>query len=166
MNRSSILLNVLLKVLFKTTILALLLFASTCPAIDLKLTDINGKTYQLQQLKGKWLVLNYWATWCPPCRDELPMLVDYDNEHKNVMVIGINYEPGIEMDDLRKFVDEYFISFPTIVADRKIIKTFGSPTGLPMTVFIDPDGKVVKKYVGMLNEALLNRITKQNQGKN
>jgi len=139
----------------------LFLVFSNVMAVEMEVIDIFGKKYQLEQYKGQWLILNYWATWCPPCRDEIPMLVDYDNEHENVKVFGINYEPGIDIEDLQEFVENYFVSYPNILANRKIISTFGNPKGLPMTVFVDPQGKIVKQYTGMLNETMLDRITQQ-----
>lgn len=149
------------KAFFKIIILGLFFNSSSVLAVELQVTDIFGKQYQLNHFKGKWLIINYWATWCPPCRDEIPMLVDYDNEHENVKVFGINYEPGIDIEDLKEFVDTYFVSYPNIVATPEIIKKFGNPLGLPMTVFVGPDGKIIKRYTGKLNEALLNRITQK-----
>jgi len=142
-------------------LLSIMFMTANAMAVDMELTDIFGKKYQLEDYRGKWLVLNYWATWCPPCREEIPMLVDYDNQHKNVQVMGINYEPGIEVTELQEFVDNYFVSYPNIMANRKIINVFGIPKGLPMTVFVDPEGKIVKHYTGLLNESLLNRITQK-----
>ncbi len=141
-------------------VLLFLSYASQVLAIDFEFEDIKGKKYQLSDYKGKWVVLNYWATWCPPCRKEIPMLADYDDEHDNVQIFGINQEPGIEKDKLNDFIDTYLVSYPTIPVTKAIAKKFGYARGLPMTVFISPEGIIIKKYTGMLNKSFLDRILK------
>jgi thiol-disulfide isomerase/thioredoxin len=138
----------------------LLGFSSTAFAINFELIDHKNNKYQLADYKGKWVVLNYWATWCPPCRRELPMLVDYDDDRDDVQIFGINYEPDISPDKLNDFIDTYFIRFPTIPATKAIDKKFGIPPGLPMTIFISPKGKVVKKITGMLTKSYMDNILK------
>ena len=135
-------------------------YSNLALSIEFELVDHKQIKYQLADYKGKWVVLNYWATWCPPCRKEMPMLVDYDEARKDVQIFGINYEPGIEADKLSDFVDTYFISYPTIPATRKIAKKFGVPSGLPMTIFISPEGKVVKRHTGMLSKSFLDEEMK------
>ncbi|MFK5985798.1 MAG: TlpA disulfide reductase family protein [Pseudomonadota bacterium] len=143
-----------------TFFLWLVIFSSQALAIDFELVDIKNTKYQLSDYKGKWLVLNYWATWCPPCRKEIPMLVDYNEARKDVQIFGINYEPGIEPERLNDFVDTYFINYPTIPATKAIVREFGLPPGLPMTIFISPEGEIFKKHTGMLSKAFLDRILK------
>lgn len=146
----------------KTPLFFMLLFVYSTQtlAIDFELIDQNGKKHQLADYKGKWVVLNYWATWCPPCRKEIPMLIDYNESRDDVEIFGINYEPGIEADKLDSFIDTYFINYPIIPITREMVKKFGQPQGLPMTIFISPQGMVTKKYTGMLNRTFLNRIMK------
>lgn len=146
-----------------TLLLWLVLFlgySSQILAINFELIDVKNKKYQLADYQGKWVVLNYWATWCPPCRKEMPMLVDYNDSRDDVQIFGINYEPGIDLDRLNDFVDTYFINYPTIPSTDAIVKKFGVPSGLPMTIFISPEGIVVRKYTGMLNKSFLDRILK------
>jgi len=135
-------------------------FSTNAFAINFELTDYQNKKYQLADYKGKWVVLNYWATWCPPCRRELPMLVDYNEAREDVQIFGINYEPDIKPDTLKNFVETYFINFPTIPATKAIDKKFGIPPGLPMTIFISPEGKIVKKMTGMLTKSFMDKTLK------
>ncbi|MFK5892980.1 MAG: TlpA disulfide reductase family protein [Pseudomonadota bacterium] len=143
-------------------ILFILFFAysNNVMSLDFKLVDLKQKTHQLADYKGKWLVLNYWATWCPPCRREIPMLVDYNEARDDVQVFGINYEPGIDQQRLKDFVDTYFINYPIIPATKALTVKFGVPSGLPMTIFISPEGKIAKRYTGMLNKSFLDRVMK------
>jgi len=141
----------------------MVLFLNFTPAlasIEFNLKDHKGQNHQISELKGKWVVLNYWATWCPPCREEIPLLVDYGNAREDVIIFGINYEPGLEPEKLTNFVDTYFIDYPIIPATKKLVEKFGVPRGLPMTIFISPEGKLVKKSTGMLNKKYLDRIMK------
>ncbi len=128
---------------------------------DFTFTDIKGNKYQLSDYQGKWLVLNYWATWCPPCREEIPMLIEYGNTRDDVMILGINFEPGIDQQRLNDFIDTYLIDYPIIPITKAIARRFGNPQALPMTVFISPKGRIVRKYTGQLNKALLDRIMKK-----
>lgn len=139
-------------------ILLLLLLSVQAQAINYKMLDHQGKEYQLSDYKGKWVVLNYWAIWCPPCREEIPLLVDYNRDRKDVQVFGINYEPGINKNKLSEFVSNYFIDYPIIPITRDMFDKFGKAKGLPMTIFISPEGKIVKKYLGMLDQALLDEV--------
>jgi len=138
----------------------LLGFSTTTFAINFELTDHKNIKYQLADYKGKWVVLNYWATWCPPCRRELPMLVDYNGAREDVQIFGINYEPDISPERLTDFIDTYFIRFPTIPSTKAIDKKFGIPPGLPMTIFISPEGKIIKKITGMLTKSFMDKTLK------
>jgi thiol-disulfide isomerase/thioredoxin len=135
-------------------------FSNLAQSIEFELVDLKQTKYQLADYKNKWVVLNYWATWCPPCRREMPMLVDYNEARDDVQIFGINYEPGIEVDRLNDFVDTYFINYPTIPATKAIVNKFGLPSGLPMTIFISPEGKIVKKHTGMLSKSFLDEVMK------
>ena len=113
-------------------------------ALDLKLTDYKGKSYSLENYQGKWLILNYWATWCPPCLKEIPVLSDYHDENKNVEVFGLHYERPIAKDKLETFIDTYLISYPIIPVTQELVTQLGNASALPMTIFVSPDGKIFK----------------------
>ncbi|MBF0265457.1 MAG: TlpA family protein disulfide reductase [Gammaproteobacteria bacterium] len=135
-----------------------LLFTGPVMALELNIKDHKGKTYDLNEYKGKWLVLNYWATWCPPCLKEIPMLSDYDESHDNVEVFGLHYERSISQEKLNNFIDSYLISYPIIPMTRELIEKLGDARALPMTVFVSPDGKIFKKHVGLLTEKFMNEV--------
>ena len=97
-------------------------------ALDMPLTAVDGSQTNLEQYEGKWVVVNYWATWCPPCIVEMPELQSFHDEHVNrdALVIGINYEL-ISEQRLQGFLEDYFISYPNFVSrpgqqsDRKSV---------------------------------------------
>ncbi len=116
--------------------------------VDLELTDIEGKQFKLSDYRGKWVVLNYWATWCPPCLEEIPELVLYHEAHKDSdgVVIGIDMEM-LQPRVLEQFVDDNFISYP-IVPLVEDMPAFDNVDNFPTTYLIDPDGIAVVKHVG------------------
>lgn len=130
-------------------LLILFVFSSTATAVDFTLNDTNGKSHRLSDYKGKWVVVNYWATWCPPCLDELPELVEFHEKYgkDTAVVLGVNYEQ-IDRDYLRQFIDEYFISYPVLLANPASVNAFGRIMGLPTTFVVSPEGKVVAQRTG------------------
>ena len=139
----------------------LLLLALLCSApllanpVDLELTDIEGNEFKLSDYRGKWVVLNYWATWCPPCLEEIPELVLFHESHKDTdaVVIGIDMEmlhPGI----LEQFVDDNFVTYP-IVPMVENMPSFDNVDNFPTSYLIDPDGIAVVKHVGAVTSDAL-----------
>jgi len=118
-------------------------------APQLQLPDLDGQLHSLADYRGKWVLVNYWATWCPPCREELPELeIFYSNNRERAVVLGVNME-DIDEARLRRFVDEEFLSFPILRGDRAAATALGKPVrGLPTTYLIAPSGKVVGHKVG------------------
>lgn len=127
--------------------------------------DLAGKEHKLSDYKGKWVIVNYWATWCPPCLDEIPELVEFHEEHSksdakiNALVLGVNYE-NVDDTYLKSFVDEYFISYPILKADLNRTPPFGRVHGLPTTFVISPDGKLVETKIGTVDMEWLESVIK------
>jgi len=132
--------------------------SSMVSAVDFQFTDTEGEAHQLSQYKGKWVVVNFWATWCPPCRKEIPDLSDFHLEHDDAVVIGVNYEPGLKDERLKKFIALYLVSYPITRVNESIIKALGEPRGLPTSILIDPRGDVVKTITGMVSDRSLNKL--------
>jgi thiol-disulfide isomerase/thioredoxin len=125
--------------------------AGTLP--QLKLQTLDGKSFDLAQELGHWVVLNYWATWCAPCRKEMPDLSAFQAARKDVRVLGLAFEET-EADDIKAFLKEHPVSYPVARLDvDNPPKDFDTPRGLPMTYLIAPDGKVAKKFLGPVTSA-------------
>ncbi|MEN8177021.1 MAG: TlpA disulfide reductase family protein [Pseudomonadota bacterium] len=117
--------------------------------VDFELPGLDGKLHRLSDYRGKWVLVNYWATWCPPCREELPELEVFYNNHKDddAVVIGVDME-NINEDRLRKFVDKQFLSFPILMSKPVARSELGAIPGLPTSFLIDPTGEVAARQVG------------------
>jgi len=132
--------------------------------VDMNLPDIDGKPRQLSEFRGKWVVVNFWATWCPPCITEIPELVDFHERHKNkdAVVVGIDFE-DIETKELREFIDSYFMSY-TILRMKPVSKTqLGLITGLPTSFLISPKGELMARNTGMMTAKMIEEFIAESQ---
>ena len=137
--------------------------AALAEPVDFSLVDLEGKQRQLSEFRGKWVLVNYWATWCPPCIEELSELEIFHNRYqeKDAMVIGVNME-NIPRDRLRAFVDEQFLSFPILRSEPAVETPLGPIPGLPTSYLVSPQGEVVARQVGPLEaEMVENFIAKR-----
>lgn len=123
-----------------------------------KFFDISGKPQAISQWKGKIIVVNFWATWCPPCREEMPELSRLQEQYQDrgLVVLGISTD---ELDKIREFVKENPVSYPLLSGEIDAMNvglSLGNDKGvLPYTVIIKPDGNIAKTYFGRVNQALL-----------
>jgi thiol-disulfide isomerase/thioredoxin len=119
------------------------------------LQDLEDRPVRLNQYRGKVVVLNFWATWCVPCKDEMPLLQKYSNALKSkVVVIGINSQESIS--EIKAFVDANAISFPIILdSSGEILRKF-LVHNYPTTFFIDPNGILRDQHIGTLSDDLMN----------
>ncbi len=127
--------------------------------VDFGLQDLDGKTHHLSDYRGKWVLVNYWATWCPPCREELPELQDFYERHKDkdAVVLGIAFQ-NATTEHLRQFVEQQLLTYP-ILRDRPREATeLGPIPGLPTSFLVDPQGRVVARQVGPVSAAGIERF--------
>ena len=134
---------------YRYALLALLLagFCSTTLAADFVLKDFQGKTHRLSDYKGKWVLVNFWATWCPPCLHEIPELISLQNSRKDIQVIGLAMDSGTAK-VVAAFAKKQGITYPVVMSDRKIQSQIGDIEGLPTSFLYNPQGKQVSYKVG------------------
>lgn len=130
----------------------LLLAWRTAGAVDYVLPDLDGEPQALEQYRGRWLVVNYWATWCPTCIREIPELVDLHENGAagNIAVVGINFET-VETGRLRRFVATHGIRYPVLRSEPVRVTALGNVPALPTTYIIAPDGRVVAGETGLVS---------------
>ena len=102
---------------------------------------LNGKNTNIDELKGQWIVVNYWADWCAPCIKEIPELNDFANENEDIKVFAFNFD-YLEKDDLKPLVNKFNIQFPSLISHPKDIWLIETPPAIPATYFIDPNGNI------------------------
>jgi thiol-disulfide isomerase/thioredoxin len=114
----------------------------------LTIATLDGARYELAEKRGRWVVVNFWATWCKPCIKEMPELDAFDAAREDVEVLGLAYEE-IEPADMRAFLAKRPVKYPIAIVDTyDPPPDFPTPRGLPMTYLIAPDGRVAKKFLG------------------
>jgi peroxiredoxin len=128
-------------------------------APDFELKTLTGEKIKLSNLKGKKVMLNFWATWCPPCKAEMPAMEQFSKQmDKDIVILAVNIDPQL---DVQGFVDENKITFPIpLDTDDKVNETY-QVLSIPTTYFIDSKGIIQNKYTGSMNLEAMKDFTKK-----
>lgn len=151
---------------FTLMLAGLLAFVAVAPTYaapstkpELKVTTLSGATFDLAAQRGKWVLVNYWATWCRPCIKEMPDISAFVKAHKQVAAIGLAYDEA-EPEAIRAFLKKRPVSYPVARIDTmNPPAAFGEPMHLPITYVIAPDGTLAKRFDGPVTAKELAAVT-------
>jgi len=135
--------------------------------VNFSLPDTDGKLHELNEWRGKVIVLNFWATWCPPCRAEVPLFVNTQDKFRKqgLVIVGVAID---KTRDVANFIDSYFINYPVLVSEQdntELMARYGNRIAtLPYSVVIDRNGKIIDRHAGAYNKdqlyGVLNKVLK------
>ena len=131
--------------------------SNLAPDFTLKLTD--GKDIKLSDHKGKIIIIDFWATWCPPCRRGIPDLVEIQKKYqKDVLIIGISLDNETKS-DVVPFIKQYGINYPVVYGTMEVIKAYGNIQAIPTSFVVDQAGQIVDQHIGLVDKsAYINKI--------
>jgi len=133
--------------------------AETNVKTNFQLKDMAGIKHQLSNYKGKWVLVNYWATWCPPCLEEVPDLVNLYDQHKqkDLMVLGVVFDYK-DVKEVTGYVDDMLMSYPIVLGDDSVTAQIGSAEVLPTTFIYNPQGVLVKVKRGLITREFIEKM--------
>ena len=127
-------------------------------------SDTQGRRHRLDDYRGKWVVVNFWATWCVPCIQEIPEISAFQKAHKDVVVIGIAMDAENPA-KVKQFATKVGHDYTLVLSDDSVEDQMGTPHALPATRIYDPTGKVVYDRVGRVTKKVLEDTTKTSGSK-
>lgn len=126
------------------------------PRMDFKLEDLSGRVVSVSDHRDKGVMVNFWATWCPPCRDEMPLIQKYaDRFSDDLVVLAVNL--GEDEETVRNFIEEFQLDLIVLLDPTKVVASLYRIHAYPTTMFIDQEGVIRATHIGELNELLLTR---------
>ncbi|MGB2600674.1 MAG: TlpA disulfide reductase family protein [Candidatus Omnitrophota bacterium] len=118
-------------------------------AADFTLNDLDGKPFKMSDTKGSVVILDFWATWCPPCRMEIPHFEALYRQYKakGIVIVGVALDRG-GVGVVKPFIKEMGVTYPVVIGDQNVANVYGGIRGIPTTFIIDREGRIVEKAVG------------------
>jgi thiol-disulfide isomerase/thioredoxin len=128
-------------------------------APDFQLTSIDGRQVKLSDFKGKAVVLNFWATWCAPCKIEIPWFVELQKQYgpQGLEIVGVDMDDSPTADTIGKFAREQGINYTVLLGTEKVADLYGGAEALPTTFYIGRDGKIVARAFGLIGHGEIER---------
>jgi peroxiredoxin len=124
-------------------------------APDFALKSLDGRTVKLSDFRGKFVLLNFWATWCAPCRVEMPWLVELDKKYRpqGLVIVGVSIDDPGEDERVKQFIQERSVAYTILLGNQSVGDAYGGLRFLPETFFIDREGRIIKNTYGIRKQA-------------
>ena len=123
--------------------------ADTKPAnLDFTLTDMDGKKVNLADYKGRPVLINFWATWCPPCKQEIPAFIELQDKYRDQGFVVLGVSTDDPADALKQFAAEYKMNYPVLQGTEELMNEYGPIWAIPVSIFVKRDGTICKKHMG------------------
>jgi thiol-disulfide isomerase/thioredoxin len=127
------------------------LFRDPKPVADFSVATLDGRTLTSGDLRGKVVIVNFWATWCAPCRAEMPALVALQDKYRDhLVIVGVSEDEG-PIENVKRFLTEYGVNYPIAMTTPELARVFPGVTALPTTFILDRELRVAQKHIGMLD---------------
>lgn len=128
--------------------------SQSSPAPDFSLEALDGKTMRLSDFRGKAVLLNFWATWCGPCKIEIPWFVDLQKEYgaQGLQIVGVAMDDASK-EEIGKFAQDMGVNYPILIGKESVGQEYGGVDGLPESFLIARDGKIVERIIGLRGRA-------------
>lgn len=129
------------------------------PAPDFTLEAVDGTQFSLSSIEDKVIIMDFWATWCPPCRKGIPDLVELQKEYKDdLVIIGVSVDQANTIGNVPSFVNEYGINYPVVYASQEMLQeymnTFGNIQGIPTAFIFDKDKNYIERHTGLMPKSV------------
>ena len=125
-------------------------------AQDFTLTTLQGEQVSLSDYKGKIVILNFWTSWCGPCKEEMPHMQSFSEKHSDVAMLAVNLTSmDLGLDAVKQFVEEYRLTFPILLDEADVVGKAYNILTIPTSYMIDPEGRVFKEVIGPMDETMM-----------
>ena len=147
------------RLLARALAVSLIAWSCTAHAAGFDIVDTQGHHHRLADYKGRWVVVNFWATWCVPCVQEIPELTAFASAHPDIVVIGVALDAA-EPEVVKRFAAKHGLGYPLVIGDDAVERQLGSQVALPVTRIYDPEGRVAYDRVGRVDRRILEFATR------